>query len=956
MTMNKLMSPLLRFLLRKMWNNRWLTFSTWLGLTVAVAFTACIPIYKDASLMRLIDSSLEALEREGGAPPGALQVTYQAGARQHTEPGILREADAYVRERLPQRVGFADETYVRTWSLRSRTITPDEAERSCDGRRRQLAGVTRSGLADEIELTAGRGWSSEGFDSDGAVEAIVWEGALAAHDMQVGETYRYTVQTPSGDKLYRVRIVGAFRQKNAEAPYWQQGTSALSGAMYMKEETFVSLLEKDKANLSEAGWYYAFALSELRAADLSEVRRELARIEPELTAILPGIRVDVGFAELVAGFRRQSVQLEASLFMLAAPMLAIVLYYVFMNARQSLNRQRMDIAVLRSRGGSAWQLLRVFLYEGLLLGVPALAAGLAGAWGMARAIGSTDGFLRFVVGKELALSYSPAAFAYGIAAVMAAVAAATIPVWRYARTSIVGNRREQARMDRSPIWQRLYLDLALLAAAAYGWYVLQSQIELLAAAGSAGGAGGAGGTGGTGAAANIPSYLFYVPAFAVWAGGLCFLRAFPPLIRLLHAIGNRRLPVSMHLSLLTLSRSIRSAYPLMLLLILTLGLGSYHASAARTIDANGAQQLIHAAGADVVLQPVWEGYEEAYDESGEYKEEGESRSVIYTEPPFGTYRDMDGVRHAAQVLTEEGELSVASRPAGKGVLMGIRNVDFARAAAWQPEHYPVHPYHYLRLLGAYEQAALVSEPFAAAKGLKVGDALRMTVRQTPLDFIIVGIVPLWPSLDPIEAPFVVANLDYIYDRTPLVPYHVWLAMEPDAKVAPVLGALQEAKMAVASVRDVRSELVRMRLAPSQEGVFGILSLGFLVSALISFVGYLLYWIFTLSQRTVQLGILRATGLGSRQVTVMLLLEQLLTTGVSIAVGLLAGKLASRVFLPFLQGGGSEQIPPFAVVSDPMDTVRLLCVVFVMLGLGALVLAWQIRGMRVHQAVKMGEER
>jgi putative ABC transport system permease protein len=942
-----LRSPLLRFLLRKMWNNRWLTFSTWLGLTVAVAFTASIPIYKDASLMRLIDTSLEELERGGGAPPGALQAKFQAGARQYTEPEALRAADAYVRERLPARVGFDHEAYFRTWSLRSRTVTPDEAERSGDGRRRQLAGVTQTGLLDEIELTAGRGWSEEGIDADGAIEAIVWEGALAAHDMRIGETYRYTVQTPSGEETYRVRIVGSFRQTKAESPYWQPGTSTLNSAMYMKEETFVSLLEQDKANLSEAGWYYAFDLSELRAADLSALGRELARIEPELSAILPGTRVDVGFAELVAGFRRQSVQLEASLFMLAAPMLAIVLYYVFMNARQSLNRQRMDIAVLRSRGGSASQLLRVFLYEGLLLGMPALAAGLAGAWGMARAIGSTDGFLRFVVGKEAALSYSPAAFAYGTAAVLATIAAATIPVWRYARTSIVGNRREQARLDRPPIWQRLYLDLALLAAAAYGWYVLQSQTELLAAASDAGSAE---------SAASIPTYLFYVPAFAVWAGGLCFLRVFPPLIRLLHAVGHRRLPVSLHLSLLTLSRSIRAAYPLMLLLILTLGLGSYHASAARTIDANGAQKLIQAAGADVVLQPVWEGYEEEYDESGERKEEGESKSVIYTEPPFGTYLDMAGVRHAAQVLTEEGELSVASRPAGKGVLMGIRNDDFARAASWQEEHYPFHPYRYLRLLGAYEQAALVSEAFAAAKGLKVGDALRMTVRQTPLDFIVVGIVPLWPSLDPNEAPFVVANLDYIYDRTPLVPYQVWLAMEPDAKVAPVLQALQEADMAVASVRDVRSELIRMRLAPSREGVFGILSLGFLISAMISFVGYLLYWIFALSQRTVQLGILRATGLGSRQVTVMLLVEQLLTTGVSIAVGLLAGKLAGRLFLPFLQAGSSRQIPPFAVVSDPMDTVRLLCVVLAMLGLGAIVLVWQIRGMRVHQAVKMGEER
>ena len=45
--------PLLRLLFRKMWNTRWMTFSTLIGLIVAVAFTSSIPMYADGALKRV---------------------------------------------------------------------------------------------------------------------------------------------------------------------------------------------------------------------------------------------------------------------------------------------------------------------------------------------------------------------------------------------------------------------------------------------------------------------------------------------------------------------------------------------------------------------------------------------------------------------------------------------------------------------------------------------------------------------------------------------------------------------------------------------------------------------------------------------------------------------------------------------------------------------------------------
>jgi len=935
------MSPIVRFLFRKMGNNRWLTFNLWLGLATAVALAASVPIYKDAAVNRIIDRTLAERATDGSASPGAMRIGYQASAREFTDPEALLSVDEFVREKVPETIGFPVRASVRVWSLRSRTIVhADEGLRSTDGRRRQMAAVARSGLTEAIRIVSGSGWSAG--ETDGAIEALVSETALTRNGMQVGETYLYEVQTRSGTVRQPIRIVGAFQPVDAEDPYWSDGASDASSALFVSDEAFLRLLERNKANLAEASWFLDFELDTLRAEDLTPLLSAWARIDPELFQRLPQTKTSYGFAGLLADFRGQSVRLETTLFMLAAPMLAIAFYFIVTGARQSLARQRTDIAVLRSRGGSPPQLARLFLYESLLLGVPAYAAGIGAAWGLARAIGSTDGFLRFVSGKELALSYTPAAFGYGAAAVALAVAAATVPAWRYARSSIVRARQEQARADRLPLWQRLYLDVVALAAAGYGWYALRERSGWAAAAGDA-------------AAGDAQAYLFFVPAFAVFAAGLCALRLFPWLLRLLHAAFGRWLPLPLHLSLLTLSRSSAAAYPLMLLLILTLGLGTYHASAARTIDANAARALTYAAGADVVLQPSWDGYTEEYDEEGKYLEETEARRVVYTEPPFDPIRRIEGVRSAAKVLTEEVDLSVAGKPAGKGVLQAIQNVDFARTATFDPPDYPVHPYQYLRLLGAYEQAALISESFAEAHGLKPGDTIQLNVRQVSVPFIVVAVVPYWPALDPTSSPFVIANLDYVYDQTPLVPYAVWLKMEPGAKVAPVLEAMRGEGLRIAAARDVRSELVRMRLDPSKEGTFGLLSLGFLVSVLLSFIGYLLYWVFTLSQRTVQFGVLRASGLSRSQLTVMLLAEQLLTTGLAIAVGLLLGRLAGWAFLPLLQAG-RRQVPPFAVVADATDGLRLLAVTGVMLGVGAVALTAYLRKLRVHQAVKLGEER
>jgi putative ABC transport system permease protein len=290
--------------------------------------------------------------------------------------------------------------------------------------------------------------------------------------------------------------------------------------------------------------------------------------------------------------------------------------------------------------------------------------------------------------------------------------------------------------------------------------------------------------------------------------------------------------------------------------------------------------------------------------------------------------------------------------------MGIDNVDFAKVAWFRPDLFPANPNQYLNLLGTYEQSVIIADNFAKKYSLKEGDLLSITLQQQPIEFIVVGILPYWPSQYPEQTPFFITNLEYIYDQAPILPYEVWLKMKPDAKVKPIVDSLLAKNMELVSVKDVRNELIIQKKHPARGGVFGILSLGFLVSVAVSLVGYLLYWFFNLSSRVVQFGVLRAMGLSRKQLTGMLLLEQSFTAGLSIVLGIGIGKLTSYLFLPFLQTSENvkTQVPPFRVVFNSSDTNQLYVVVSFMMITGATLLFLHIRKLRVHQAVKLGEEK
>ena len=112
-----------------------------------------------------------------------------------------------------------------------------------------------------------------------------------------------------------------------------------------------------------------------------------------------------------------------------------------------------------------------------------------------------------------------------------------------------------------------------------------------------------------------------------------------------------------------------------------------------------------------------------------------------------------------------------------------------------------------------ESAALVPSNLAEKYQLKTGDIITVSLAERSVDFIVYGILPYWPSMYPDESPFLIANLDYIYDQAKILPYEVWLKMKPDAKVGPLVTKLASENIDLYSVKDVRSELATQKKHP-----------------------------------------------------------------------------------------------------------------------------------------------
>jgi putative ABC transport system permease protein len=226
-----------------------------------------------------------------------------------------------------------------------------------------------------------------------------------------------------------------------------------------------------------------------------------------------------------------------------------------------------------------------------------------------------------------------------------------------------------------------------------------------------------------------------------------------------------------------------------------------------------------------------------------------------------------------------------------------------------------------------------------------------------MDLRVAGDFDLFPTWYPDDGIMAVGNLDYFFERAGgRFPYDVWLRTDAAADVASVADQLPRSELTKASMQAALPAVVSQQARPERQGLFGVLSVGFIASALATVLGFLIYAMFSFRRRFVELGILRAIGLSAGQMTLFLAWELAFLILVGLVVGTGIGIGISKLFIPYLQVGvgAAARVPPF-VVETPWPTVIRVAELFGLLFVAALaVLASLLLRMRIFEAIKLGE--
>ena len=290
-------------------------------------------------------------------------------------------------------------------------------------------------------------------------------------------------------------------------------------------------------------------------------------------------------------------------------------------------------------------------------------------------------------------------------------------------------------------------------------------------------------------------------------------------------------------------------------------------------------------------------------------------------------------------------------------MMAIVPHEFAAVAWTRSDLFNPHFYEYLTQLSTHRQGALVSPELKRRGKLEPGDPIIINYNNQRIDSYVVGVVPYWPSLNPDHRPFVIMNLDHVQEFTALEPYDSWYDITGPEAIPNIVQRLTN--IGVWEWKRVDTELILRELhrEPYRRGFFGILTIGFLAAAAVAVLAFVVYTIYSTRQRLIQFGALRANGLSLVQTLGVVGLEQLLTVGIGLLIGIAGGNAATTLFLPFLRDRASEvePVPPFLIVTDLDDLTRMVAIVGAAFVVGVVALALFLVRARLASALRLGEE-
>ena len=930
---------MLKFILRKLISKKWLFLALLVGNILLVSIASSNPMYSTAVMQRMLSDDFDTYLAQKNAYPGMVSMNFNGAVNRNDR---VDEYAGYCRE-LPARYGVyaaleIEHLYLHTATNKALVVRDDAKVTPI------MQGAIDH-LEDHVKLVAGRMYSPERRE-DGTIEVIVSQQGMIDMNLLLGEKRVFENVPDEKGNPVTIEVVGVFDAASSEDPFWVRRPASYKNEVLMDYNLFRTVF-LDKNNTTQpvsATWYELLDYTQMRSDDAQRLNDVTKAIKEEYRNITFAT-VTISFADILSSHLLMAGKVGITMWVMQAPVYALLAVFIFMVSRQILDTEENEIAVLKSRGVKNSQIFGIYLEQSAIIAAISCAAGIPLGSLLTRALGSTNAFLNFVSRTALPVSIGRDAVLFAVCAAVLSVLTMVLPVRRFTRSTIVTHKQKKHR-SAAPLWQKLGLDFVALAGALYGLYSFNRQKDFLFEQIQQG---------------SVPDPLMFLcSSLFILGAGLVAIRLLPLPISLLYNLFKKHWSPALYASYLKVLRQRNSQNFIMVFLVMTIALGVFNSQTARAINRNAEDNECYGIGADFVLREEW---------TKVYAESSDTPVTETVEPDYDMYGDIPGVVSTAKVYTS-GSVTVAL---GSGTLkkvvsvMGIDTDEFGNTCWYDESLLPLHINNYLNAMSLNARAVLVSSNFRS-RGCKLGDIVNYTVDGTSTRGIIYGFVDYFPGWQPTTVGkakdgsfaktqnyLIVANLSQLQDLLGIRPYSVWLKTDDGGDG--LYDWIEQNDKSFVTFKDTADALVRQKNEPMIRSLNGVLTVSFIVALTLCVIGFLIYWILSIKQRTLLFGIYRAMGMTMREIFTMLINEQLCISVTSILVGTGVGFLASKLYMPLIQIAYAEADAalPLRNLLSVTDTARLAVIVGVMLVLCMTVLVVIIRRMKISQALKLGED-
>lgn len=954
---------------KRMFAQRGLVLATTLGIVSAVALSMSIPIYSDGVYQTILESTVGPSTSDNSLtfrPPFAFMYRYVGEWTGPVTLDKLQPIDAYLSGPVVSDLGMKSKLFVRF--LRSDNFKLFPANKgNYDSTAEPLTYANFASVNDlekHITLVEGSFPAPETAQSSDPIDVLLSDDTAAKLGLHSGELYDAFIALGEGAAkqvvTLRVRISGIWKPTDPADVYWFYSASGFDTTLFVPEATLTNrVLPALNNDVNHAVWYWVMDGSKVQSTEVPAMLGRIAATRQKAIDLLNGLRLDLSPEEILQEYQRSAQSLTIYLYVFSLPLLIMILTFISLVVDMVVGRRRNEIAVLRSRGSTTLQVLGMAAMESLILGVGGMVLGTPAAQVVAQFFGKTKSFLDFTAATSMHTQITLSAVRFGLVTVAVALVAQVIPTLSASRFTIISYKQDRARQSRPPWWRRVGLDFLLLIPAGYGIYLLNQDMPLV--------------PGGKPALSGSPfqnPLLLLVPALAIFAVTLLLLRFLPKLMRLVAWFLSHTRSVGILMAARYLGRTSSGYSAPLVLLIMTLSLSTFTSTLAQTLDRHTHDQTYYSVGADMNVTELGElqggiagppGGSSGFKTSSDSSQGDDSTTTQkWVFLPVSEHLKVPGVQAAARVAVTPVTIITTNNQI-KAVYDGIDRIDFPKVAFWRRDFASLPLGNLMNELALTSEGVLVSSDVLANNGLKPGDTLNISTymfdETKTMDFKIMGAFNYFPGWYPQDGPLVVGNLDYFFEQVGgEFPYDVWLKVDPNAPVKPVLDGIQNLYHMVLRSQVSSEILTAEQLLPERQGFFGLLSVGFAALAFLTVLGFLLYALFSFQRRIIELGMLRAIGLSSGQMLVFLASELAFLFLVGLGAGTGLGVWVSTLFIPHLQVGNdmASLIPPFVVRVD-WSSVFQVYILFGGLFLAALVvLGMLLMRMKIFQAIKLGE--